>query len=194
MDIKHETSEKTCKIEVEQMCDGPLDAFKVEIKEEPKTEPAYETFGYLDLNEFPLKTEEQDEYKFTPFEEKQTTNEESCSQKENTLKIMETLHSPPKGGHQVEGKILNKNMKIVTGDRHYKCEICFKQFTKVSRLKVHLRTHSGEKPYKCEICLKQFARKGDLNKHLTVHNGEKPHKLFPGGEYTENYGNLKFAS
>uniref|UniRef100_A0A6P7GM14 Zinc finger protein 85-like n=1 Tax=Diabrotica virgifera virgifera TaxID=50390 RepID=A0A6P7GM14_DIAVI len=69
----------SCKVETDnETFDGPLDAFKVEIKEEPKTEPAYDTFGYLDCNEFPLKTEveqEQDECKFTPSETKQTANE-----------------------------------------------------------------------------------------------------------------------
>ncbi|XP_050514826.1 uncharacterized protein LOC126890040 isoform X3 [Diabrotica virgifera virgifera] len=79
MEVKQEASEISCKMETDnETFDGPLDAFKVEIKEEPKTEPAYDTFGYLDCNEFPLKTEveqEQDECKFTPSETKQTANE-----------------------------------------------------------------------------------------------------------------------
>ncbi|XP_072397042.1 uncharacterized protein [Diabrotica undecimpunctata] len=79
MEIKQEVSE-TCKIETET-CDGPLDAFKIEIKEEPMRESAYHASDYFGLdkplNEFPINTEvEQDEYKFTLFEEKQTTNEE----------------------------------------------------------------------------------------------------------------------
>ncbi|CAG9832086.1 unnamed protein product [Diabrotica balteata] len=78
MEIKQEAGEKTCKIKKENgACDDSLDAFKIEIKEEPKTESAYDTFDHLDSNIFSVNTKvEQDEHKFTLFEEKQTTNEE----------------------------------------------------------------------------------------------------------------------
>ncbi|CAG9835935.1 unnamed protein product [Diabrotica balteata] len=78
MEIKQEVSEKTCKLEIDNdTCVIPLDTFKIEIKEEPKTETAYQAFDYLDLNELTVNTEVEGEDKFIPFEEKQTTNEES---------------------------------------------------------------------------------------------------------------------
>ncbi|XP_050511950.1 uncharacterized protein LOC126888001 [Diabrotica virgifera virgifera] len=86
MEVKQETNETTCKIEIET-CGGddPFHAFKIEITEEPKREPAYDTFDYLD---FPVNTKvEQDEYKFTPFEEKQTTEESLSFGPQRRLKI-----------------------------------------------------------------------------------------------------------
>uniref|UniRef100_A0A6P7FYH7 Uncharacterized protein LOC114335576 isoform X2 n=1 Tax=Diabrotica virgifera virgifera TaxID=50390 RepID=A0A6P7FYH7_DIAVI len=77
MEIKQEVGEKTLKIEIDDQCVGPLDVFKIEIKEEPKRETAYQTFDYLDSNEFTVSTEvERGEDKFIPFEEDPTTNEE----------------------------------------------------------------------------------------------------------------------
>ncbi|CAG9837846.1 unnamed protein product [Diabrotica balteata] len=175
MEIKQEASEKACKIKVEDKCVGPLDAFKIEIKEEAKRESAYDQFDYLESNEFAVNTEvEQDECKFTLIEEKQTTNDESCPQEKNKMIIMDTLHSSHSSQH-TELKILNKKMKVKSGHRLYKCEICFKQFTK-SDLKIHLRTHSEKKPYECEICIKLFKTKSELKIHLRVHTGEKPYK------------------
>ncbi|XP_072385647.1 uncharacterized protein [Diabrotica undecimpunctata] len=88
MEIKPEASKRTCKLEIDNDTSvGPLDAFKIEIKEEPKTETAYDAF--IGLNEFPVNTEvEQDEYKFTLFEEKQTSNEETkdCKKQWNSLR------------------------------------------------------------------------------------------------------------
>ncbi|CAG9832087.1 unnamed protein product [Diabrotica balteata] len=78
MEIKQEASEETCKIKTEnEACDESLDAFKIEIKEEPNTENAYDSFDYLDSNVFSVNTKvEQDEHKLTLFEGKKTTNEE----------------------------------------------------------------------------------------------------------------------
>ncbi|CAH1281791.1 unnamed protein product [Diabrotica balteata] len=173
MEIKPEASKRTRKMEIDNdTCFGPLDAFKMEIKEEPKTETAYDAF--MGLNEFAVNTEvEQDE-------EKHTINQESCFQEENKIKIMETLHSSHKEKNtdeHVEGKILNKNMKVMTGQRPYKCEICFKQFSQIKSMKRHLKTHTGEKPYECEICFKQFIQTHNLKRHLKTHTGEKPLKF-----------------
>ncbi|XP_050508058.1 zinc finger protein 85-like [Diabrotica virgifera virgifera] len=168
MEIKQEGSEKSCKMEIDNndTCVGLLDTFKIEIKEEPKTEPAYHTFVDLDLNKFPLKTEvEQDEYKFSPLEEKPTKNEESYPQEENKIKIMETLHSSHKRKYtrqDAEGKSVNKNIKIQTRQERYKCEICFKQLNRAGDLKVHLRVHTGENSHKCEVCFKQFNQAGNM--------------------------------
>uniref|UniRef100_A0A6P7FP94 Uncharacterized protein LOC114329782 isoform X2 n=1 Tax=Diabrotica virgifera virgifera TaxID=50390 RepID=A0A6P7FP94_DIAVI len=118
MEVKQEaSSEQTCKTETdnETYDDGLLDVFKIEVKEEPKTESVYEDYVVV------LKTEaEQDEHKFTPFEEKQTANEKSYSQEESKLKMMETLskHSSDERNYmsqQDEGKALDQNMTVATG-------------------------------------------------------------------------------
>ncbi|CAG9837607.1 unnamed protein product [Diabrotica balteata] len=73
MDIKQEAIGKTSKIEIDnETCDVTLNAFKIDIKEEPKTESIYHTFDYLDFNEFSVNTN----IKQDLFDEKKT-NEES---------------------------------------------------------------------------------------------------------------------
>ncbi|CAG9836052.1 unnamed protein product [Diabrotica balteata] len=81
MEINQEVDMKHCKIEIDnETCVGALDVFKIEIKEEPKTETAYHSFDYLNLNEFTVKNEvQQREDKIKLFEEKQPTNEENMA-------------------------------------------------------------------------------------------------------------------
>ncbi|XP_050518741.1 zinc finger protein 468-like [Diabrotica virgifera virgifera] len=88
------------------------------------------------------------------------------------MEMMETLigHSSYDvnymGTHD-EGKKINQNMKVATGRRSYKCEICFKQFTTASHLKRHLRVHTGDNPYKCSICFKQCTDRSYLQQGET---------------------------
>uniref|UniRef100_A0A6P7G6X6 Uncharacterized protein LOC114334722 n=1 Tax=Diabrotica virgifera virgifera TaxID=50390 RepID=A0A6P7G6X6_DIAVI len=81
MEIKQETSEIQCKTEVcDDFNDGLLlDNIKMEIKEEPKIENTNDTFDCVDVKEYPIKTDtEQDEDKLGTSHEEQTKEDDDC--------------------------------------------------------------------------------------------------------------------
>ncbi|KAJ8278541.1 hypothetical protein GJAV_G00088720 [Gymnothorax javanicus] len=71
---------------------------------------------------------------------------------------------------------LNKQQRIPTDERPYKCDQCEDSFQYMSHLKSHRRIHAGEKSYKCDQCKDSFRFMSNLISHQRIHAGEKPYK------------------
>ncbi|OQD85170.1 hypothetical protein PENSOL_c105G02686 [Penicillium solitum] len=52
-------------------------------------------------------------------------------------------------------------------DKHFRCDVCQRAFTRIDHLKRHHLRHSGQKPYPCVFCNSSFARCDNLRVHYT---------------------------
>lgn len=92
------------------------------------------------------------------------------------------------------GTLMNYE-QIVEENNSLRCTFsgCGKLFKSRWSLTRHLRVHSGERPFKCELCKKSFVQKCSLTRHAQTHSENKlwpcPHpgcdKNFKLKEYLE---------
>ncbi|CAD6997843.1 unnamed protein product [Ceratitis capitata] len=67
---------------------------------------------------------------------------------------------------------LKSHMYVHSGSWPFKCNICFRGFSKQTNLKNHLFLHTGNKPHGCELCNKKFALACNLRAHMKTHEGD----------------------
>ncbi len=98
------------------------------------------------------------------------------------LKKNKNLSCTTCGRQCVSNSALIRHMKVHSGEKIAKCNICLKSFSQTGYLKQHMRLHQGmqvtqgKKAHTCIICGKRCSSDSVLKKHLLTHSGEKTAK------------------
>jgi len=84
-----------------------------------------------------------------------------------------------RGNLSISNSSLFSGASVVPASSHsaqgrYACELCGKHWDALSKLEIHLRSHTKFKPHVCDVCRRAFTVASNLKRHMkTVHATER---------------------
>lgn len=114
----------------------------------------------------------------TEIDTRNVANQTIISQKTETINKMKNQfknHSNENSSFVCNSVNSNSNTKI---KKRFSCHICTKTFGWTTDLKRHILIHTGERPFKCTMCFATFTRNFLLQKHKTkIHQCLTPNEI-----------------
>ncbi|KAM3922075.1 uncharacterized protein RB166_011382 isoform 2-T2 [Leptodactylus fuscus] len=71
--------------------------------------------------------------------------------------------------------LLRHTRSVHSLEKPFKCCYCDYASAEVSRMKIHIRSHTGERPFTCTQCSFASTDAFKLKRHIRTHTGEKPY-------------------
>ncbi|XP_040291711.1 zinc finger protein 271-like isoform X2 [Bufo bufo] len=71
--------------------------------------------------------------------------------------------------------LLRHTRSVHSLEKPYQCCYCDYASAEVSRMKIHIRSHTGERPFTCTECSFASTDAFKLRRHIRTHTGEKPY-------------------